>query len=77
MPPDWDPYADLPGALADPMPPHSKVADVANIAGISLFGLSLAELNQILQLITLLLGIVATTITIVIHVRRWLKGRAK
>ena len=49
----------------------SKVADVSTGAAWTLFGVSLTQINEALQMVALVLTIVATTITIGIHVRRW------
>jgi hypothetical protein len=49
----------------------TKVADTATGAAWGLFGLSFTQINEMLQMIALVLTIIATTITIGIHMRRW------
>jgi hypothetical protein len=49
----------------------SKVADTATGAAWGLFGLSFTQINEMLQMIALVLTIIATTITIGIHMQRW------
>lgn len=49
-----------------------KIADAATATAWGLFGMSLTQINELLQTLALILTIVATTITIVIHVKRWL-----
>jgi hypothetical protein len=53
----------------------TKVADVATGTAWGLFGLSFVQLNQVLQAIALVLTIIATTITIGIHMRRWFERK--
>jgi hypothetical protein len=50
-----------------------RIADAAAATAWGLFGMSLTQINELLQTVALLLTIVATAITIVIHVRKWLK----
>jgi hypothetical protein len=71
LPENFEPYAAQPDAEGDPMPEHSIVPDVANGSALALFGLSLTDIQQMLQVIALVLGIVATLFTIIAHVRRW------
>jgi hypothetical protein len=49
----------------------SKAADAATGVAWGLFGLSFTQINELLQAIALVLTIIATTITIGIHMRRW------
>lgn len=50
-----------------------KIGDASYLTGLTLFGLSLTEIQFVLQLIALVLGIVATGITIGVHFRRWIR----
>jgi hypothetical protein len=52
---------------------RERIADAAAATAWGLFGMSLTQINELLQTLALLLTIVATAITIVIHVRKWLK----
>lgn len=71
----WDPNAIEYEPEVEQMPNHPVAADVSNLAGATLFGLSLLEVQQWLQLVALVLGIVATGITIGLHIRRWWLSR--
>lgn len=73
-PSGFDPYQAPPPQPETAMTmEHSKVADIAAGSAWGFFGLSMTQLNELLQAIALVLTIIATTITIGIHVRRWFK----
>lgn len=48
---------------------RERIADAATASAWSLFGLSMTQINEALQAIALVLTILATGITIYIHVR--------
>lgn len=50
-----------------------RIADATAAGAWGLFGLSFTQINELLQFVALVLTIVATGITIVVHVRKWLK----
>ena len=52
---------------------RERLADAATAGAWGLFGLSHTQLNEALQTIALLLTIIATAITIGVHVKRWLE----
>lgn len=52
---------------------NTKVADAGAISAWGFWGISLTQINDVLQMVALILTIVATAITIGVHIRRWLK----
>lgn len=52
---------------------RERIADAAAAGAWGLFGVSLTQINELLQFVALLLTIAATAITIGIHVRKWLR----
>jgi hypothetical protein len=54
-----------------------RLADGANITGITLFGIAAADIQMWLTLVATVLGIIATAFTIWFHVARLLKERQK
>ena len=50
-----------------------RIADAAAAGAWGLFGLSFTQINEVLQFFALILTIVATGITIWVHIRKWLK----
>jgi hypothetical protein len=52
---------------------REKIADAAAAVSWGLFGMSFAQINELLQFVALVLTILATGITIVIHLRKWLR----
>lgn len=54
-----------------------RLADGANITGLTLFGIAAADVQMYLTLVATILGIIATAFTIWFHVARLLKERRK
>jgi hypothetical protein len=50
-----------------------RLADLATGGAWSLLGISFTQINEVLQFVALILTIVATGITIAIHLKKWLK----
>lgn len=75
LPPDFDPYQVPAASQTETFMEHSKLADIATGSAWGFGVLSLAQVNEVLQMLALLVTIASGLIAISIHVRRWLQGR--
>ena len=57
------------------MNPQTKLADLSAVSAWGFWGVSLTQINELLQTVTLVLTIAATVITIAVHIRNWHKKR--
>jgi hypothetical protein len=54
---------------------ESTAANIGTVTSVGLFGVSLAQVEQWLHITALVLTVIATAITIGVHVHNWTKKR--